>query len=198
MHFGSPLVKLVASYCLLELFTRITDTRNRKNEEVKWNTGHLISVMAILEGLVFCSDIRVAMNCALCLSTILGWEKFWMQNKKVIERSNWCRLIVEELAMSMAVPCLASKSFMNHHKPAVHVAVALLKLYSPPGWMKSVFDDSCISGIIDNLSASNVSGETVLLFRELMNQDYLKDEQIATLNRVFQVKKSYLMLLVFL
>lgn len=191
MHFGCPLVKLIASYCLLELFTRITCLTNGEQDEIKLKIGDLLSVMTVLEGLIFYSDIRVAMNCALCLSVILGWEKFGMQDPKVIGRSNWCRLIVEELAMSLAVPCLASNSFMNHYKPAVHVAVALLNLHSVPGWMKSVFDDSCISGIIENLSVSNVSLETVLLFRELLNHEYLKDEQVAGLNRVFQVKISY-------
>ena len=191
MHFGSPLVKLVASYCLLELFTRITDPKNRKQDEIKWNMGNLISVMAILEGFVFYSDIRVAMNSAVCLSMILGWEQLWMQDKNAVGRSTWCRLIVEELAMSLTVPCLASKSFMNHHKPAVHVAVALMKLHRTPEWMKkSVFDDSCISAIIENLSVCNVSVETVLLFRELLNHDYLNSDQIASLNRVFQVKIS--------
>jgi hypothetical protein len=35
--------------------------------------------------------------------------------------------------------------------------------------MRTVFDDPCISGIIKNLEASNISSEMVLLFRELLN-----------------------------
>ncbi|KAK9288539.1 hypothetical protein L1049_016998 [Liquidambar formosana] len=186
MHFGSPLVKLVASYCLLELFTRISDQINRKHDDIKCTIPYLMSVMAVLEGLVFYSDIRVAMNCGLCLSMILGWEKLDMQETRVIRKNNWCRLIVEELAMSLAVPCLASRSFMNQHKPAVHIAVALLKSHEVPGWMRSVFDDICISGIIGNLSVSNVSTEMVLLFRELLSFEYLKSDQIASLNQVLQ------------
>ncbi|KAF5950529.1 hypothetical protein HYC85_012522 [Camellia sinensis] len=191
VHFGSAPVKLVASYCLLELFTRISDQKNEKSEKLNFTTRYLLSVMAVLEGLVFCNDIRVAMNCSLCLSMILGWEKLdtELQAKR---RNNWCRLIVEELAMSLAVPCLASESFMIQHKPAVHVAVALLKLHKVPEWMSYVFDDSCIFGIVNNLSANNVSAEMVLLFRELMNAGYLKTEQIASLNRVFQVCRKRL------
>ncbi|KAK9902977.1 hypothetical protein M0R45_001368 [Rubus argutus] len=41
MHFGSPVVKLAASYCLLELFTRISEQRNRTGEELVCATKYL-------------------------------------------------------------------------------------------------------------------------------------------------------------
>ncbi|VVA36384.1 PREDICTED: PRD1 [Prunus dulcis] len=186
VHFGSPLVKLVASYCLLELFTRISDQRNRTGEELVCTMDYLMSVMAVLEGLIFYSDLRVAMNCGLCLSMILGWGLQGMQGTIVITKNHWSRMIVEELAMSLAVPCLASKSFINLHKPAIHVAVTLLKLPKVPEWMRSVFDDSCISGIIQNLAANNLSTEIVLLFRALLNSEYLKAEQICSVNQLLQ------------
>ena len=145
-----------------------------------------MSIMTVLEGLVFYDDIRVGMNCCLCLSIILGWEQLDMQESGAA-RSNWYRLIVEEMTMSMAVPCLASKSFINHHKPAVHVTVALLKLQKIPGWMRTVFDDLSISSIIDNLKVMDVSPAMVLLFRALMNSGFLKAEHIASLNHVLQV-----------
>ncbi|GKV28605.1 hypothetical protein SLEP1_g37628 [Rubroshorea leprosula] len=154
MHFGSPSVKLVASYCLLETLTRISDQRTGKHEELKCTMSYLLSIMAVLEGLIFYRDIRVAMNCGLCLSVILGWEE--IQEAKVSFKNNWFRVIVEEMAMCLAVPCLASKSFFNHLKPAVHVTVALLKLQKIPGWMRAVFDDPCISGIIENLQVTNI------------------------------------------
>ncbi|CAL8992253.1 unnamed protein product, partial [Prunus brigantina] len=88
-------------------------------------------------------------------------------------------MIVEELAMSLAVPCLASKNFINLHKPAIHVAVTLLKLPKVLEWMRSVFDDSCISGIIQNLAENNLSTEIVLLFQALLKSEYLKAEQIS-------------------
>ncbi|KAK3034161.1 hypothetical protein RJ639_034657 [Escallonia herrerae] len=185
MHFGPPMVKLITSFCLLELFNRITDQKSRKSDHLKCRERYLPSLMAILEGLVFCSDIRVAMNCALCLSVILCWGMQDMETR-VIRQNNWCRLIVEELVMSLATPCLASKSFMVHHKPAVHVAVSLLKLHKIPQWMTCVLDDDCISGIIQNLSSDNVTCEMVLLFRELLNRGYLNSEHIAGLNQVFQ------------
>lgn len=187
MHYGSPFVKLVTSYNLLELFTRISDQRIRKCEELKCTIEYLKSVMTVLEGLVIYSDFRVAVNCGLCLSMILGWEILDMQETSVIGKNNWSRLIIEELATSIAVPCLASRSSVNHHKPAICLAIGLLKLRKAPGWMSSVFDDSCISGIIENLTASNVSTEIVLLFQELLNAEFLKTEQIAALNQVFQV-----------
>ncbi|XWS09250.1 hypothetical protein CRYUN_Cryun40dG0069900 [Craigia yunnanensis] len=101
-------------------------------------------------------------------------------------RSNCYWLIEEEMSTSMAVPCLASKSFINHHKPAVHVTVALLKLQKIPGWMRTVFDDLSISSIIDNLKVMDVSPEMVLSFRALMNSGFLKAEHIASLNHVLQ------------
>lgn len=187
MHFGSPVVKLAASYCLLELFTRISEQRNRTGEELVCTTKYLRSVMAVLEGLVFYSDLRVAMNCGLCLSMIMGWELPNMCETGVNAKNTWSRMIVEELAMSLAVPCLASKSFIILHKPAIHVAVTLLKLQEIPEWMRSVFDDSCLSGIIENLAANNLSTEIVLLFRALLNSKFLTAEQIASLNQLLQV-----------
>nr|GME03956.1 protein PRD1 [Ipomoea batatas] len=185
IHFGSYIIKLVASYHLVEIFSRISETNARKPDELIFKRGYLLSASAVLEGLIFSSDIQVSMNCSLCLSMIIGWQD--LQNQvPSIERDSWFRLIVEELAVSLAVPCLASKSFTIHHKPAIHVAVSLLRMKQAPPWMSSVFDESCICGIIKNISASNLSPELVLLFRQLLNSGYLKDEHISSLNRVFQ------------
>ncbi|PON95525.1 Armadillo-type fold containing protein [Trema orientale] len=189
IYFGSPQVKLVASYCLLELFARITDERNRESEELKCTVEYLMSVVTVLEGLVFYSDNQVALNCSLCLSMILGCEMLDTQDTTVIGKNNWSRLIVEELAVSMSAPCL---SFINEHKPAVYVAVALLKLEKIPDWMRFLFDDPCISGIIENLTASNVTSEIVVLFRELLSSGFLKKEQIASLNQVFRACRKRL------
>ncbi|KAL1807105.1 hypothetical protein ACET3Z_030173 [Daucus carota] len=185
IYFGSPPVKLVASYCLLELLTRISEEERTEPEKFNCNSCYLKSLIAVLEGMLHYSDIRVAMNCSLCLSIILGWQKQDI-SAQVFGRNNWCRFIIEELVMSLAVPCLASKTLPIHHKPAVHVAVALLKLQNIPQWMSSVFDDSSILGIVKNLSASNLSPEMVLLFRVLLTSGYLKADQVAVLNRLFQ------------
>lgn len=187
MTFGPPLIKLVTSYCLLELITRLSEQIDIKHEELKCPVAYLESVMAVLEGLVFYTDTRVAMNCAICLSKILGWEKLVVQGSK----NNWCRLIVEEMAISLGIPCLASNSYSNHNKPAVHVTVALLKLQNSPGWMRTVFDDPSITGIIENLATTNISAETVLLFRELLNSEFLNAEQIAGLNHLLQVTNHF-------
>lgn len=186
IHFGSPMVKLVASSCLLEFLSGMSYQEKGKHEELECCTDYLMSIMTVLEGLVFYDDIRVAMNCCLCLSIILGWEQLDMHESGAA-RSKWYKLIVEEMAMSMAVPCLASKSFINHHKSAVHVTAALLKLQKIPEWMRTVFDDLSISSIIDNLKVMNVSSEMVFLFRALLKSGFLKPEHIASLNHVLQV-----------
>ncbi|KAK9138510.1 hypothetical protein Sjap_009104 [Stephania japonica] len=185
MHFGSPLVKLLASYCLLELITRISDQINKNFDELKCSVSYLKSVMAVLEGLVFDSDTRVATNNALCLSMIMGWEKL-SKKMKVIRDTKWCRQVVEELVLSLASPGLEAKSFTDNHKALTHVSVALLRLDQVPKWMKFVFDDSSISRIIQNISVNNLSTELAQLCRELLNYGYLKAEHIADLNRVFQ------------
>ncbi|XP_065861506.1 protein PUTATIVE RECOMBINATION INITIATION DEFECT 1 [Euphorbia lathyris] len=192
MHFGCPLVKLVASYCLLEFLKVLSEQRNTENEEINCSIGVLSSMVAILEGMMFYNDIRVSINSSLCLSIISGWEEVGTKKTRVIADNTWCRLIVEEMAMSLAVPCLASKSFTNYHKPAVHVTVALLKLPNVPQWMRTVFDDPCISGIIKNLTASNVSSEMVLLLRQLVKSEFLKAEQLAALNRVLQECRNHI------
>lgn len=191
MYFGSPLVKLVASHCLLELFTEITYQRTSEFEELKCTVEYLTSVITILQGLVFYSDQRVALNCSRCMSLIFGPEMLELDDANVIGKNNWSRLIVEELAMSLSIPSLASKSFINQHKPAIYIALALLKLENIPSWMRSVFDDPCISGIIENLTAGNVTSEIVVLFRELLNSGFLKAEQIASLHRVLLVITPY-------
>ncbi|XP_031403088.1 protein PRD1 isoform X2 [Punica granatum] len=186
IHYGCPLVKVVASYCLLEVFTRLSDQRQRQHEDFKCSSVYLKSVMAVLEGLLFYNDSRVAVNCGQCLSMIFEWEMVRSGTKKVAEKNKWCRLIVEELAMSLAVPSLVSKSCSNNHKASIYMAIALLKQEKVPGWMRSVFDDACISGILQNLSGSCLSTELILLFRELLNVGFLTAEHIGSLNRVLQ------------
>ncbi|KAE8677601.1 pentatricopeptide repeat-containing protein [Hibiscus syriacus] len=193
IHFGSPIVKLVASSCLLEFLSGISYQKKGKHVVSQCYIGYLKTLTTVLEGQVFNDDIRVAMNCCLCLSIILGWEKELEMQESGVVRSNWYRLIVEEMVMSMAVPCLASKSFINHHKPAVHLTVALLKLEKTPGWMRIVFDDLSLSSIIENLKVVDVSSEMVLLFRALLESGFLKAEHITSLNIVFQAcrKRMY-------
>lgn len=193
IHFGSSPIKLVASQCLLELLTKISDQRKNKVDQLNCSVRYLQSMVAVLQGLVFCGDNEVAMNCGLCLSTILGWENLSVKEKRAIEEDRWFRLVMEELALSLAAPGLASKSFTNQHKPAAHIAISLLKLDRPHEWMRSVFNHSCISALISNLSASNVSAEMVQLFRELVACEYLNEEQIMGLNHVFQA--SFLLLI---
>ncbi|KAK8548369.1 hypothetical protein V6N12_061283 [Hibiscus sabdariffa] len=193
IHFGSPIVKFVASSCMLEFLSGISCQKKGKHVVSQCFMGYLTTIMTVLEGQVFNYDIRVATNCCLCLSIILGWEKELEVQESGVVRSNWYRLILEEMVMSMAVPCIASKSFINHHKPAVHLTVALLKLEKIPGWMQTVFDDLSISSIIENLKAVDVSPEMVLLFRALLNSGFLKAEHITSLNIVFQAcrKRMY-------
>ncbi|KAJ9553192.1 hypothetical protein OSB04_017237 [Centaurea solstitialis] len=185
LHFGSSPIKLASSYCLLQVLQRITEEKRKQPGKVKHNSHHIQSMTSILEGLIFHSDNRVAMNCALCISMIEDWEKDEKETQ-VVKRDSWYRLITEEMVMTLAVPKLASKSTMIHHMPAVHVAVSMLKQQQVPPWMSLVFDDSCISGIIQNLSPSDVNREMVMLFRELLHVGYLNSKHIACLNQLFQ------------
>ncbi|TKY47801.1 PRD1 protein [Spatholobus suberectus] len=189
LHFGSPLIKIAASYSLLELFNRISDQINSNHEELRCTIGYLMSIRSILEGLVFYNDQKVATNCSLCLSMLLGWEKL-RKETNLLEESSWCRLIMEEMTVSLAAPALASQPFMNNQRPAVLIAIALLKLRKIPQWMRSVFDNSSISGILENLAASNLSSEILVLFRELLKSDFLSTEQITTINQMLQVTPS--------
>ncbi|KAL3507195.1 hypothetical protein ACH5RR_032577 [Cinchona calisaya] len=191
LHFGCPPIKLVSSYCLLALFNRISDHGRRKPDGLNIRRGSLLSIMAILEGLTFSSDVRISLNCSLCLSMLIDWKG--LDGKELAAESNiWCRMMVEELVISLAVPRLASTFIMIHHKPAIQVAVALLRLKETPQWMASVLDDSSLTAIIQNISIGNVNRELVLLFRELLNSGYLKAENIASLNRVFQACRKHL------
>ncbi|XP_027337587.1 protein PRD1 [Abrus precatorius] len=185
MHFGSPVIKIAASYSLLELFHRISDQINSKHEELKCTVGYLMSIRSILEGLLFYNDPRVATNCAVCLSMLMGWGKL-AKETKLLGESSWCRLIIEEMTVSLAGPAVASQSFLNSQEPGVLIAIALLKLRKIPQWMRSVFNNTCISGILENLASSNVSLEILILFRELLKSDFLNAEQIATINQMLQ------------
>lgn len=187
LHYGCPLVKVVASFCLLELFTRLSDQRQRKHAELECNSKYLKTVTAVLEGQLLYRDSRVAVNCGMCLSMIFEWEMVKIVSRKVADKDKWCRLIVEELAISLAAPSLVSKSLSNNQKASIYIAIALLKLEKVPGWMSSLFDDACISGMLQNLSGSSLSRELVLLFRELLKAGFLNAEHIGSVNRVFQV-----------
>ncbi|KAL0340522.1 UNVERIFIED_CONTAM: protein putative RECOMBINATION INITIATION DEFECT 1 [Sesamum radiatum] len=185
MHFGSAPVKLIASFCLVELFNGISDYTSRTLVDLKLREGYLSSISAVLEGLIVFNDIRVALNCSLCFSSLTTWRELQVE-PMILEKDHWCRLIVEELVMSLSTPSLTTKSLMIHHKPAANVAVALLKLSEIPSWMTKVFDDSSIRSIIQNISPSDVNTELVILFRELLVSGRLNSSHISDLNRVFQ------------
>ncbi|KAJ1426693.1 Armadillo-type fold [Sesbania bispinosa] len=185
LHFGSPVIKIIASYSLVELFNRISDQMNSKHVELKCAVGYLMSVRSILEGLVLYNDLRVATNCALCLAMLLGWENL-AKETELLGKSSWYRLIIEEMTVSMSAPSLASQSFMDSQRPAILIGIVLLKLHKIPPWMRSVFNNSCISGILENLAATNLSSEILVLFRELKKSDFLSTEQIATINQMLQ------------
>ncbi|KAL1543222.1 protein putative RECOMBINATION INITIATION DEFECT 1 [Salvia divinorum] len=189
MHFGSAQVKMIASFCLLEMFMGIEDSATRKPVELNFREGYLLSISAILEGLIFFDDIKVALNCSQCLSTLMTWQEHKMESL-LPEKYGWCRLIVEELVMSLSVPTL-TKSLMIHHKPASNIAVALLKLSKGSPWMTQVFNDSSIRNIVQNLSASNLTIELVTLFRELLCSGLLNSSHVADLTRVFQACRNH-------
>lgn len=190
MHFGTPRIKLIASYCLLELFTGLSEQIDTKKEQLRCSSSYLKSMKAVLGGLVFNDDIRVATNSALCLSMIIGWEDMEGRTEMLKTSSSWYRFIAEEMSVSLAMPCSASSTFVNHHKPAVYVTVAMLRLKNKPEWLRTVFDESCISSMIQNLNGTNISSEIVILFRELMQAQLLNSEQAVKLNRVLQVSNT--------
>jgi hypothetical protein len=90
------------------------------------------------------------------------------------------------MSVSLAMPCSASSTYVNHHKPAVYLTVAMLRLKNKPVWLRTVFDESCISSMIQNLNGINISREIVILFRELMQAELLNSQQVTKLDRAFQ------------
>ncbi|KAG2331535.1 hypothetical protein Bca52824_002715 [Brassica carinata] len=189
MHFGTPQIKLMASYCLLELFTGLSEQIDIRKEQLRCSSSYLKSTKAVLSGLVFYDDIRVATNSALCLSMIIGWEDTEGRTE-MLKTSSCYRFITEEMSVSLAMPCSASNTFVNHHKPAVYVTVAMLRLKNKPAWLKSVFDESCISSMIQNLNGTNISSEIVILFGELMQAQLLNSDQVTKLNLVFLASRK--------
>ncbi|KAL1350072.1 hypothetical protein HN51_026526 [Arachis hypogaea] len=191
LHFGSPVVKIIASYSLLELFNRVSNQINNTHEELKCSVGYLMSIKSILEGLVFYDDARVATNCAVCLSMLLRWEKLENQTK-LHGKSNWCRMIMEEMTVSLVSPRLASPSLAKSQRPAIHIATAMLKQKEIPRWMRTVFNNSCISGILNSIDASSLSLETLVLLHELLKSDFLSTEQTATISQMLQECRKHI------
>lgn len=187
MHFGPSSVKLIASQCMLELLTRISDQRSSLNAELRCSVKYLKSVIAVIEGLVFSEENKVAGNCCACLSLILGWEKFGMQENITVRESKWFRLIMEEFVVALTFPGLTSKSFTIQQKFSAKLAVSLLKLTQLPDWLTALFDSHLISGVIANLSVRNVTPEIVSLFAELMARKFLNQDHIVVLHNLFQV-----------
>jgi hypothetical protein len=192
MHFGPSLVKLIASQCLLELLRRISDQRNSLNAELRCSVKYLKSVIAVIEGLVFSEDSKVASNCGACLSLILGWENFGVQENVMLGESKWFRLIMEEFAVALTAPGLASQCFTNQQKFAAKLAVSLLKLTQVPDWLISLFDNHLISGVVANLSARNITPEIVNLFSELVARKFLNQDHIVVVHNLFQVSTTSL------
>ncbi|CAO2831412.1 unnamed protein product [Amaranthus hypochondriacus] len=189
LHYGSSLIKLVASYCLIDFLSGITNQLNSNQNNLKCSMGYIRSMVALLEGLIFHCDLRIAINSGLCLSMIYSWEVPSLYHKSLVRTNGWCRMIVEELTRSLAAPCSVSMSLMDNHRPAVHIATSVLRLKTIPSWMNSVFNEACVSSIIENLCPSNITVEVVLLFQQLLLSDYLKPNQITNLSHLLQACK---------
>ncbi|KAL1221924.1 Protein putative RECOMBINATION INITIATION DEFECT 1 [Cardamine amara subsp. amara] len=76
---------------------------------------------------------------------------------EILKTSTWYKFIAEEMSVSLVMPCTASNTFVNHHNPVVYVTIALLRLKNKPEWLSTVFDESCISSMIQNLTLTNIS-----------------------------------------
>ncbi|XP_078433668.1 protein PUTATIVE RECOMBINATION INITIATION DEFECT 1-like [Wolffia australiana] len=182
LHYGPRAVKLTASQSLAEILPRIPAERLRR----LCPGGRLGSMMAVVEGLVFYEDPRVAANCALC------WETLRAAGAGV--GLKWSRLITEELAPLLLAPGLPSAPFKARHGPAARVAKALLAhaREGPPAWAKSLFRPSSLAGIAANLGPASLTPEMVALFRELALARLLDDATAARLARTFQACRKRL------
>ncbi|KAG0455264.1 hypothetical protein HPP92_024556 [Vanilla planifolia] len=189
LHFGRSLLKLISSECLVGILGRITVQRERMHEELRCPFNYLQSMIAIIESLVLYEESSMANNCSICLSMIITWETLGLQDQVLVRNSKWFRMILEEFTMTLIAPSLASNYFKYKHKPASHIATALLNLEKEPQWMRSLFNITSISGIVKNLSVQNLTLEMVNLFRTLLSKRYLNEDHIECLNQLFQVYK---------
>lgn len=181
---GSSIIKLVSSQCLAQLFDRISEQKMHLNEELKCSPRYLQSIVAVVEGFVFHANGIVSRNCGSILAIMLGWE-----NRVLRECSNkWCKLIVEELVVGLGTASgLSSKGFAYRLEGLVGIVVALLRWKTVPVWIGKLFRDTVVSGIVNQLTARNVTGEIVKLFQELMKRNYLTQEHVSILHHLFQV-----------
>ncbi|GAB2235434.1 hypothetical protein Droror1_Dr00025859 [Drosera rotundifolia] len=91
MYRGSSLVKLVAAYCIQELLAKIGDHRNKEGD-LNCSIECLRSLVAVLEGHVFDSDVGVAINCGMCFVNHLELGSI----RHVWEKNPLCRQIVQD------------------------------------------------------------------------------------------------------
>ncbi|GLJ47067.1 hypothetical protein SUGI_0993670 [Cryptomeria japonica] len=191
LYYGSSVIKLIASYSLAEVFSHISENRTdgyNAKRELKCSPDYLQSISIVLQGFILHDSICLAKNIASCIYWLLGCEYLNSQQEKAIRSSNWYRLVLEELMLSLATPNPLSHVMEScgNPKPAAYVAVALLRMSSPPAWVKSVFSPLCITSIIDNLSFQKPSAEIVLLFRSLLCCGYLEQSHIRKLHHLYQ------------
>ncbi|CAA6667927.1 unnamed protein product [Spirodela intermedia] len=142
LHYGSYLIKLVASQCLLELLTRITP-------QSLFSSEHLRSMAAVTEGLVFYADPTVAMNCGLCSSIILQWEKKRTRRKTLISGS-YCQCppwIIRSSPRVDGVPVQPSLRLRHNQKPLTQ---------QRDGEMVELFRELAAGGFLDEEQAAGL------------------------------------------
>jgi hypothetical protein len=182
---GSSVIKLVSSQCLAELFDRISEQKIHSNEELKCSPRYLKSIIAVVEGFVFHENGIVSRNCGSILATMLGWENIVLRDYS----NKWCKLIVEELVVGLGTSSgLSSKGYAYRLEGLVGIVTSLLRWKTVPFWIGKLFRDTVVTGIINQLTARNISREIMKLFRELMKRNYLTQEHISILHHLFQVK----------
>eukprot|EP00249_Psilotum_nudum_P009345 c21868_g1_i4 orf=308-1789(+) len=187
LYYGHTLLKILASSCLLEIFYWFAEGKSMLHgSEIsgryQFSSTEIQSVIMVLQGSVFDSNILVQRNTVYCLFWLISNSCLSACEQKAVLGSSWYRFIVEELLLFLSTQD-PSFGFLNSN--AVYIVVALLRV-SPLDWMRSVFNSVSLTTIILNLSPQRITSGLVLLFKEFLHAGYLESNHIKKLHELFQ------------
>lgn len=194
IYFGPVPFQALASSCLVEIFSHLTNV-NLKNHPLgmhnhsllEGSESYLKTVTMILQGASLGKDDLTQANASFCLTKLLTTTCFTSRQKDAVQRSAWFHLLAVKLLENLGSPdgVISTTTEIGH---SASVLLAILQVSPPYAWLHSAFNTETITNVIRSTQRLQEVGIVfVCLFTTLLESGFLEGNQVKLMQDVFQV-----------
>ncbi|KAH7447738.1 hypothetical protein KP509_01G119100 [Ceratopteris richardii] len=185
LYFGPEFVKVLASFCLVELFYWITQSGTVCSEDEGFDTNKyqdvFQSIVMVLQCSILDSNEFVSKNSSVSLYYLLIGGSLSSYEKKILHFSPWHRFLLEDFVSNIMSPNLENVSM-----PAtIYAAIGILKQEGASSWIRSVLSP-CISTLVCHLANHRMSPAILVLLKELHVKGWLETKHSEEIHKNLQ------------